>query len=531
MKIRCLMFLCLCSLYESIESVKRHKVIQCKLKPKGENFEFPKNFAFGVATSAYQIEGAWNEDGKAPSVWDIYTHDHPESILDHSAGDDAAESYHRFDQDLAALKDLKVNFYRFSITWSRVLPNGDTTVKNQKAIDYYNMVIDKLLQSNIEPMVTMFHYDMPDILHNFGGFSNNSITGHFVAYADFLYETFGDRVKKWITFNGPYVYCIFSHNFASYPHTIRIPGVEDYISIDNILKAHALAYRKYKKKYFSSQRGKVGITLDSRFYYNKDDQTSEEPINRIMQYGLGWLANPIFGKTGNYPAVMIKDIGENSHSEGLPTSRLPVMNETWTEIIKGSGDFLALNYYTSMYSEMASPPGGKVPSRERDSKVKLSFDDKWTRSKSDWLYCVPQGMEDLLKWVKDSYNNVEVYISENGWSDDGQLNDSGRIDYLQAHLQAVLNAINDGCNVTHYSHWSLVDNFEWNKGYTEKFGLYYLNRSSPNKDRIAKQSARYYRKVIETHQIPLVSGTFAMRSSLFNCILAGLLSAQVPLMM
>uniref|UniRef100_A0A0A1XII3 Myrosinase 1 n=1 Tax=Zeugodacus cucurbitae TaxID=28588 RepID=A0A0A1XII3_ZEUCU len=510
----------LCGTFADFDSENSAK--PCELAHKGENIEFPKDFSFGVSTAAYQIEGAWNEDGKTPTIWDTYTHEHPERISDHSTGDDTVESYHRFDQDLAVLKELKVNFYRFSITWSRMLPNGDTSVKNQKGIDYYNMVIDKLLQNNIQPMVTMFHNDMPESINKFGGFTNSSVIDYFEAYASFLFETFGDRVKLWVTFNEPYVFCGRGYGSGVYPPMEHNPGVGDYICMDNILRSHARAYRSYKEKYYSSQKGKVGITIHVRFFYRKEGQSSEEAVDRAMQYELGWLGDPIYN-TGNYPAVMIQDIEENSKIEGLAESRLPVINSTWSDIIKGSGDFLAFNYYASHYVEIATPPEGEIPSREYDSKIKISDDDKWRRAKSEWLTCVPQGLEDLLKWIRDKYNNIEVLLTETGWSDDGQLDDLERIDYLRSHLQAVLNAINDGCNITHFTHWSAMDNFEWSKGYTEKFGLYYTNMTSVNKERIPKKSAAFYTSVIESRRIPRASGALSLRPCIFNYILVGLL--------
>ncbi|XP_067634513.1 myrosinase 1-like isoform X2 [Eurosta solidaginis] len=474
---------------------------KCELRHRGKNVKFPKQFLFGVSTAAYQIEGAWNEDGKSPSIWDTYTHLHPERIADHSNGDNAAESYHRFEQDLRALKELKVDFYRFSISWSRVLPKADTTSQSKKAIDYYNMVINTLLENNIQPMVTMFHYDMPDELSSFGGFTNDIIIKYFRFYADFLFKTFGDRVKKWITFNEPFDYCVPGYGNADFPPMVHAPGVADYLCLDNTLRAHASAFHLYKAKYFDSQKGKIGITISSRFYYNKNKE-SDEVVDRAMQYALGWLAHPIFGKSGNYPFIIIEDITSNSMREGLPWPRLKPFNFHWTKYIKGSADFLGLNYYTSRYVEIRDPPGGEIPSWEYDSRIKYSLDKKWKRAKSNWLYCVPNGLEDILRWIRDNYNNVEVYITENGWSDDGELVDLDRIGFLKAHLQAVLNALNDGCNVTHYSHWSLIDNFEWNMGFTEKFGLYYLNMTSRNKERVAKHSAHYYKSIIESRKIP-----------------------------
>ncbi|XP_004527161.1 myrosinase 1 [Ceratitis capitata] len=495
--------LVLCLLIACVDSQYISGPESCQLQHKGNNTKFPKEFAFGVATAAYQIEGAWNADGKGPSIWDTYTHIHPDRIADHSNGDNAAESYYRFAQDLVALKELKVDFYRFSISWSRVLPRADTTVQNQKAIAYYNMVINELLKNNIEPMVTMYHYDMPDELTKFGGFTNEIMIKYFRYYADFLFKTFGDRVKKWITFNEPFDYCMQGYGNAESPPIVHAPGVADYLCMDNTLRAHAMAYRLYKAKYASSQGGKVGITISSRFYYTSTKYFgSDEVVDRAMQYALGWLAHPIYGASGNYPYTIIEDILSNSVKEGLAWTRLRPFNKYWTEILKGSGDFLGLNYYTSRFVKMSYPAEGEIPSWEHDSGLKYLIDKNWKRAKSKWLYCVPQGLEDILKWIRDNYNNVEVYITENGWSDDGALNDTDRVTYLKSHLQAVLNAINDGCNVTHYSHWSLIDNFEWNMGFTEKFGLYYLNMTSENKERVAKNSAHYYRSVIESRKIP-----------------------------
>ncbi|XP_037935101.1 myrosinase 1-like [Teleopsis dalmanni] len=481
----------------SVTAINAQKI--CELKHKIGSEKFPSNFSFGVSTAAYQIEGAWNEDGKGLSIWDTFTHDHPEMIDDRSNGDIGPDSYHRFEQDLAALKELKVNFYRFSISWPRILPNGDISSKNQKGIDYYNMVINKLISNGIEPMVTMIHYDLPQALSDLGGFTNEIFIKYFRYYADTLYENFGDRVKVWVTFNEPFDYCVPGYGSGNFPPMVRAPGVADYMCMETTLKAHAAAYRLYKAKYFETQGGKVGITISSRFLYPKTNDN--DAVDRGMQYSLGWLAHPIFSLSGNYPYIMIEDIVSNSQKEGRAWPRLSALKSWWLNAIKGSGDFLGLNYYSSRYVEEALPPKGVVPSWDHDAHLKYDIDSKWRRAKSTWLYCVPEGLEDLLKWIRDNYNNVEVIITENGWSDEGTLDDSERIDYLKAHLQAVLNAVNSGCNVSRYTHWSLIDNFEWQRGYTEKFGLYYVNLTSENKERIPKRSAIYYKRVIETKTV------------------------------
>ncbi|XP_055842497.1 myrosinase 1-like [Episyrphus balteatus] len=472
----------------------------CTIEAKG-NLKFPKKFNFGVATSAYQIEGGWNADGKGPSIWDEFTHNYPERIIDGSNGDSAAESYRLFELDLQALKQLGAKHYRFSIAWTRIFPTGDVHLKNQKGIDYYNMVINKLRENKIEPMVTMYHWDLPVALQKFGGFANALIIDQFSDYAEELFKLFGDRVKTWITFNEPNNICKAGYGTGYAPPLIQAPGVGDYICFTNLLKAHGTTYRLYQKKFAKKQKGKIGITLDIFYLFSKTNNTDD--VNRAMDYNLGLLAYPIFSKSGDFPPIVLKEIEKSSMEEGRAKSRLPSLGEYWTKIIKGSGDFIGINYYTSRYVKPATEPMGENPSMERDINIQMDVDPNWPRAKADWVYCIPQGLESLLKYLRDEYNNVEVKITENGWVDSGELNDDNRIRYFKSHIQAVLNAINDGCNVTSYSAWSLVDNFEWLQGYTEKFGLYSVNMKSTKKGRIPKKSALYYKKVIATRSVPV----------------------------
>ncbi|XP_055371475.1 myrosinase 1-like [Condylostylus longicornis] len=466
-----------------------------------ESRKFPDKFLFGTSTSAYQIEGGWNEDGKGLSIWDTFTHEHPEKIADRSNADVGPDSYHRFDDDLKIIKELGSDFYRFSISWPRVMPTGDISSLNKAGLKYYDDVINKLLENNIEPMVTMFHYDLPQKLTDIGGFTNPLFLKYFENYAELLYIHFGDRVKYWITFNEPFDYCHPGYGEATYPPLIESDGIANYLCLDHTIKAHAMAYRLYRMKYYEKygKIGKVGITISSRFYFSKSND--ESIVDRGMQFMLGWLAHPIYSKAGGYPEVLIEEIGRNSLGEGRAWSRLPTMSEDWKNLIRGSADFLGLNYYTSRYIEYVESPKGKSPSLERDARINATVDPQWKRAKSTWLYSVPRGLTGLLGFIKDQYSNVEVMITENGFSDDGQLNDDDRIQYIKDHLNAILDAIDQGCNVTAYTVWSLIDNFEWVYGYTERFGLYYVNMSSPNKERIAKKSAKFYTDVIKSHSV------------------------------
>ena len=216
-------------------------------------------------------------------------------------------------------------------------------------------------------------------------------------------------------------------------------------------------------------------------------------------FQLGWFANPIYGKDGGYPKIMIQEIAKSSLTEGRAWSRLPVMSESLRASIHGSSDFFGFNYYTSRLVEMKADDSKSLepPSWEKDSKILLSIDPEWIQAKSDWLYSVPQGLEDVLVWIKDNYESPKIFITENGWSDEGEQEDNGRIDYITSHLAAVSRAINDHkCNIMGYTVWSIIDNFEWLSGYTEKFGMFSVDLESDTKERSPKKSVEFMKEVI-----------------------------------
>lgn len=358
-----------------------------------------------------------------------------------------------------------MNYYRFSISWSRILPNGDISSLNQDGLTYYNNLIDELIANEIEPMVTMYHYDLPQSLQDLGGLVNPLMVNYFRNYADILFKTYGDRVKRWITFNEPYDFCVEGYGNGQFAPLVYAPGVGEYLCGQTVLLAHSEVYHLYKRKFAKTQNGKIGITLSSRFFYQKDNKT-EDAVDRAMQFTLGWFAHPIYSLTGGYPPVMITQILRNSISEGRTWSRLPNLAGHLKNAVHGTADFLGLNYYSSRLVEFADPPLGRKPSIERDSKIKTSVESNWQHAKSPWLYSVPQGLGDILRWIRDEYNNVEVVITENGWSDDGEIEDDGRIDYIREHLKHVQKAVvDDECNCVGYTVWSVIDNFEWMKGF------------------------------------------------------------------
>jgi beta-glucosidase/6-phospho-beta-glucosidase/beta-galactosidase len=340
-------------------------------------------------------------------------------------------------------------------------------------------------------------------LKDMGGFLNPYFVKYFQLYAKTLYAEFGSKVKMWITFNEPYESCVEGYSGGTSPPLIKLRGTGEYICAHNVLLAHAAAYDTYRKHFKTDQRGMVGITLDSRFYFAKNP-VDTHAVDHAMNFELGWFANPIFSKKGGYPQVMVDEINERSEKEGRPFSRLPEMSKEMREFIRGSADFLGFNYYSSRYVELNTSEYDPTsqPTIYQDSRVVTSIDPSWKRAKSEWLYSVPQGLHDALVWIKDNYNNPIVIITENGWSDSGELDDTDRIDYFRDHLIAVAKAVNiEKCNVIGYTAWSIIDNFEWRRGYAERFGIYNINITSPNKERTAKKSAKFFNEIIKTKTV------------------------------
>jgi beta-glucosidase/6-phospho-beta-glucosidase/beta-galactosidase len=326
------------------------------------------------------------------------------------------------------------------------------------------------------------------------------IVEYFDHYVDVLFEAFGDRVKRWITFNEPYIFCNNGYGSGFHAPLIHQPGLGEYLCGHNVLIAHARAYHLYKEKYKSDFNGQVGICLYSAFFYPHSDSVNASLADQAVNHMLGWFAHPIFSSSGDYPKIMKDNIKRNSDKEGRPWSRLPEFTTQEIESLKGSSDFLALNYYTSrlVHPKEIYPD---VYNWESDAGIIQLVDPSWIKGKSYFLYSVPDGLHDLLVWIKDNYDNPQVLITENGWSDGGEIEDDNRITYLRDHLNAISRAIKNGCNVKAYTMWSLIDNFEWTAGYTECFGIYKIDFASPNKERIAKKSSTYFSEVAKSKKI------------------------------
>uniref|UniRef100_A0A8B9EUK2 Lactase-phlorizin hydrolase n=1 Tax=Amazona collaria TaxID=241587 RepID=A0A8B9EUK2_9PSIT len=454
--------------------------------PKEDEFlygEFPKNFWWSVASSAYQVEGGWRDDGKGLSIWDQFSHT-PLKISNGDNGDVACDSYHKIEEDVEMLKSLKVSSYRFSISWSRVLPDGTTRYVNEMGLNYYERLIDALLAANIIPQVTLYHWDLPQALQNVGGWENDTIVQRFKEYAELLFQRLGDKVKFWITVNEPY-------NVAYAGISIR-PGRAPYVVAHNLIKAHAEAWHLYNDTYRAKQGGLISITINSDWAEPRNPHNQEDisAARRYLEFLLGWFAHPIF-KTGDYNEVMKTRIRERSLAQGLSQSRLPEFTESEKQRIKGTYDYFGLNHYTTVLTYNLNYPA--------------VTDRSWLNSGSFWLKVTPFGFRKLLRWIKEEYDNPPIYVTENGVSERGasDFNDTWRIHYYRSYINEALKAIVlDAVDLRGYTAWTLMDNFEWAVGFDEKFGFYHVNFTDPDLPRRPKASARYYTQIINCNGFP-----------------------------
>ncbi|XP_071441900.1 myrosinase 1 isoform X2 [Hetaerina americana] len=432
---------------------------------------------------------------KGENIWDRFTHQNSTLIQDASNGDIAADSYHKYKNDIQILKELGVETYRFSLSWSRILPNGDISLVNSKGIEYYNKLINELISNGIEPMVTLYHWDLPQQFQDLGGWTNEVISDYFADYARVAFSAFGDRVKWWLTLNEPWIQSVLGYGVGQFAPGLKSIGIADYLAGHTMLKAHTLAYELYKREFQQEHEGKVGIALDASWLAPKSNSSADkEASEQAMQFKLGWFAHPIFSKEGDYPPIMKTMIAAKSKNEGYARSRLPTFTPEWISRIKGSSDFFGLNHYTTFLVN----PGKSNSPLFKDSEFQLTQDDSWPSTAADWLKVVPWGFRHLLKWIKEAYDSPLVIVTENGVADNRGINDLQRADYHKRYINEMLKAIRlDGCNVRGYMAWSLIDNFEWSDGYMIKFGLYSVDFDDPERPRVAKESSKVYKEIIK----------------------------------
>ncbi|XP_046748535.1 myrosinase 1-like [Diprion similis] len=461
--------------------------------------KIPAGLKIGIGEASYQTEGAWNISNKGESIWDNFVHNVPWKIDDQSNGDTASDSYYKYKDDVKLIKMLGLDYHRLSISWARVLPNGSADSINQEGIQYYHNFIDELLANGIEPIVTIYHWDHPQVLEDMGGWMNESMATWFTEYAEVLYRELGPKVKVFVTINEPQILC-----FQGYGGTLIAPGrnlgpAGAYTCGHNMLKAHAKAYRLYGEKYRSAQNGKLGIISHcSGFLPETEGETL--PSETAYQFRCGWISHAIF--VGDYPQLMKSKVAEVSRNEGLSESRLPKFSPEWIRYINGTADFFGLNHYSSYLVSFPTTTIQNDSFMLDDSGVSIRSDPRWEAGSLKRFRIIPEGFGWLLRKIKSEYNNPPVYITENGLPDNGGLQDYQRIKYHYLYLKEVLRAVQrDGCNVQRYTFWSLLDHFEWNSGYRHTFGFINVNMTSPGRERTPKLSFSWLQNVMRTRQL------------------------------
>ncbi|MFX1411109.1 MAG: GH1 family beta-glucosidase [Promethearchaeota archaeon] len=445
---------------------------------------FPDGFLWGVATSSYQIEGAWNEDGKGESVWDNICHN-TKIVMSRDTGDIACDHYHRYKEDIHIMKDLGLNAYRFSVSWPRIFPSGKSKV-NSKGVKFYDNLINELLAKEIEPVITLYHWDLPISLYNIGGWVNRDVVDAYIEYASYMFDHYGDRVKKWITFNEPLVFTLWFHSYGLYNYKRDIR--KGLIASINVNVAHAKAVEVFRQS--ESLEGKIGITLNlSPIYPVSNSELDKKAVRFIDGRDNRWFLDPVL--KASYPDDMVKFYKEQYN---LPQ----ISNEDITLLERNPIDFLGINNYSCTRVNARKDEDLIYPERLINKK-RLEC-RKY--SEMGWEVC-PSGLFDLLLRIDRDYNHPPIYITENGIACkddnffDGVIQDEDRVNYLKQYLEATHRAINKGVNIKGYFSWSLMDNFEWIYGYSKKFGL--IQTDFNTQKRTWKKSAYWYRDVIEAN--------------------------------
>ncbi|WCJ18991.1 Beta-glucosidase 12 [Euphorbia peplus] len=471
---------------------------------------FPVGFLFGAAAASYQYEGAVSEDGKGQSIWDNFTHQYPARIAGGANADVAVDFYHRYEEDVNIMKNMGFDAFRFSISWSRILPGGRLSGGvNPKGIQFYNNLINHLLSQGKEPFVTLFHWDLPETLEDeYGGFLSARIVEDFRDYAEVCYKEFGDRVKHWITINEPWSYSSSGYDrgifapgrcsrFVDEACLVGDSGTEPYLVAHNMILAHAASVHLYKNHFQAEQQGTIGISLVCHWMVPYSNTKSDrKAARRALDFMYGWYMDPL--TYGEYPKSMVSLVGK----------RLPKFTEQESKMVKGSFDFIGVNYYTSFYVTSLHPNPAINIRYFTDSNTNLTVDRNGISigptGGSVWIYVYPKGLRNLLKYTKAKYNNPTIYITENGidqydngtYSTEDLLNDWNRIEYYKLHLRSLLCAINGGVKVKGYFAWSLMDNFEWIAGYSMRYGLNFVDYQNCL-TRLPKKSAIWFKSFLQ----------------------------------
>ncbi|BCL82391.1 beta-glucosidase [Ktedonobacteria bacterium brp13] len=437
---------------------------------------FPTGFLWGAATASYQIEGAVNEDGRGVSIWDTFAAT-PGKILNGENGDVTIDHYHRMLADLDILSEIGLAAYRFSLAWPRILPNGSGTV-NEKGLDFYDRMVDALLAKGIRPFATLYHWDLPQALQDAGGWTNRETSYRFADYAEVVARRLGDRVQDWMTLNEPWCAA-----YLGYGNGVHAPGIKDRQAAVNaahhLLLGHGLAVARIRESTPATSR--VGIVLNFTPAYPADDrpETIRDTAFADM-FSNRWFLEPV--TRGNYPAGFF---------EAMQLTP-PLIAEGDMEIISTPIDFMGVNNYTR--NVVAGSPTPVLADEVRTVNVPGAI-----YTEMDWEVN-PQSLTDLLVRLYAEYGVQNLYVTENGsafadqWDGGAHIHDAQRVEYLRDYLAAVSDALKRGAPLRGYFVWSLMDNYEWERGYSKRFGVVYVDY--PTQRRIIKDSGRWYQSFL-----------------------------------
>ena len=439
---------------------------------------FPDSFLWGASTSAYQIEGSPLADGAGPNIWQRFAHS-PGRTTNGDTGDVACDHYRRYGDDVLLMRELGLQAYRFSIAWSRILPEGTGRV-NARGLDFYERLVDALLAADIVPNATLFHWDLPAALDDRGGWLNRDIADWFGDYARVVFDRLGDRVPMWATLNEPWVV-----TDGGYLHGALAPGhrnlFEAPIATHNLMRAHGMGVQAFRAE---SRPGRIGLVVNLE---PKDPATTSAEDDEAARRGDAYMNRQYLDPAllGSYPPEM-RDI------YGAAWPDFPAEDFA---LIKQPIDFLGVNYYTRSVTEHDAD---RWPLRARAVRQPNA-----TYTETNWeVYA--QGLADTLEWVTKRYGRIPLYVTENGAAFfdppaaiDGVVDDPNRVHYFREHLRAVHGAMQNGADMRGYYAWSLLDNLEWSLGFAKRFGIVHVNFAT--QQRTIKRSGRYYAQVIATN--------------------------------
>ncbi len=442
---------------------------------------FPADFVWGAATSAYQIEGATEEDGRGESIWDRFAST-PKKIADRSDGRIACDHYHLWPKDIQLLEWLGVGAYRFSIAWPRVLPQGRGTI-NEKGLAFYDALVDGLLEAGIEPFPTLYHWDLPQALEDEGGWGNRETTEAFAEYAEVVTRRLGDRVRHWVTHNEPWCIATLGHEHGHHAPGHKNVGLALKVA-HHLLLSHGMALEPIRRNVRDAQVGIVHILSPAEPASENDtDRNAARQFDGLFNR---WFLDPLF--RGRYPKDAIQDRKEWGHLDSI---ELPFVHGGDLELISQPLDFLGVNYYSRTVVKAGRdgrPEGVRVVPKEELT------DMGWE------VY--PDGLRTGLKRIHTDYSPPRIFVTENGAAysagpdADGRVHDPRRVEYFRGHLAAILQAKNEGVPVDGYFAWSLLDNFEWAMGYEKRFGLFWVDYA--NQKRLPKDSAHDFKRIVQS---------------------------------